>query len=92
MLLGAKFPQLMTTQPKAIACLAVSGALAGCLGVFTYLKAMQELQDAGKVAVLCASYPLVALILTVIILKEPLTATRVLGTVLIIGGVTLLNR
>ncbi|MBF0503175.1 MAG: EamA family transporter [Candidatus Riflebacteria bacterium] len=90
--LGGKWSMIPQVSGKVLACMICSGFLAGCAGVFTFMRAMQEVGDAGKVAVLTSTYPLVALILTVAILKEPVTVQKVLGTILITSGVVLLNR
>ncbi|HNV70761.1 MAG TPA: EamA family transporter [Candidatus Ozemobacteraceae bacterium] len=79
------------TSSKAILCLVVGGVLAGCLGVFTYMRAMQSVSDAGMVAVLTSTYPLVALALSVALLNEKLSLAKGVGSVLIVIGIFLLN-
>ncbi len=79
----------LTTQ--GIAVLSISGIMAGGIGVFAFLRSMQEVKDAGKVAVLTSTYPLLALVLTAIFFKESLTLWKFLGSLLITGGVILLN-
>ncbi|MBF0547797.1 MAG: EamA family transporter [Candidatus Riflebacteria bacterium] len=82
---------ILQSSWKTMACLCLSGLLSGCLGFITYLKAMQEISDAGKVAVLAATYPLVALICATIFLKEELTVFKLVGCLLIICGAALLD-
>ncbi len=82
---------VLETDRKAIACLVAGGFLAGCLGVFTYMRAMQSVEDAGMVAVLTSTYPLVALALSVVLLNEKLTLAKGIGSGLIVAGIFLLN-
>jgi len=86
-----KWGMLGDVTPRTALYLGVSGILAGCLGVFTYLRAMQVIQDAGKVAVMTSIYPLVALLCTVYFLQEKITTAKVAGSVLITAGIVLLN-
>ncbi|HEY9071270.1 MAG TPA: EamA family transporter [Candidatus Ozemobacteraceae bacterium] len=86
-----KWGLIAEITPRTALYLGVSGLLSGCLGVFTYLQAMKVVQDAGKVAVLTSTYPLVALLLTMLILHEKLTATKIAGSLLITVGIVLLN-
>ncbi|MFZ2955996.1 MAG: EamA family transporter [Candidatus Ozemobacteraceae bacterium] len=87
---SGKFGLVPQVSGKALGCMMTSGFLAGCAGVFTFMRAMQEVGDAGKVAVLTSTYPLLALILTVVILKEPFTIPKVGGALLITAGVIML--
>ncbi|MBI3039887.1 EamA family transporter [bacterium] len=89
---SGKWEMFSQTSQKSVACLAFSGIMAGCAGVFTYLKAMKEVGDAGKVAVLTSVYPLVALVITVIVLKEKLTGPKLFGSILTIAGIVFLNK
>ena len=78
---------------KVTACLVVSGFFAGCAGVFTYIRAIQVVGDAGRVAVMTTSMaPVLAMALTILLLREPVTAGKIAGTVLISLGAFLLNR
>jgi len=91
---GGKIPAIQETlaqsSPKVLACMLSSGIIAGCLGVYTFMRSLQEVGDAGKVAVLTSTYPLVALVLTVVLLGEKLTAAKIGGSLLITLGVALL--
>ncbi len=86
-----KWSLIGNVTPRTALYLGVSGILAGCVGVFTYLRAMQVVQDAGKVAVMTSVYPLVALVCTVYFLQEKITTAKLAGSVLITAGVVLLN-
>jgi transporter family protein len=87
-----KTPLLAQLSSKAILLLSLSGILAGCLGVFTYFRALQLTHDAGKVSVLSSTYPLIAMLLGFLLLGEKLTGTKIAGSVLITLGIILLNR
>lgn len=91
MTFSGKWGLLASVTPRTAMYLGVSGILAGCLGVFTFLRAMQVVKDAGKVAVLSSTYPLVALALTAFFLHEKITTAKIAGSVLITAGVVLLN-
>lgn len=88
---SGKWGLISQVTPKTVLFLGTSGILAGCLGIFAMLRAMQEVPDAGKVAVLIATYPVVALICTAIFLQEKFTVAKVAGTLLITAGAVLLN-
>ena len=53
---------------------------------------VQEAKDAGKVAVLSSTYPLIAMILGILLLGEKITFSKIIGGILITLGVILLNR
>lgn len=81
------------TSGKAIACLIAGGFFAGFAAIFTYMRAMQEVGDAGKVAVMTTSTaPFVAMALTILLLKEPVTSGKIIGTILVSAGIFFLNR
>jgi len=81
------------TSGKVLACLITSGFFAGFAAIFVFFRAMQEVGDAGKVAVMTTmGAPLVAMALGILLLKEPLTSGKVIGTLLISAGVFFINR
>ncbi|HOT29256.1 MAG TPA: EamA family transporter [Candidatus Ozemobacteraceae bacterium] len=86
-----KWGLVTQVAPKTILFLGTSGILAGCLGVLAMLKAFREVPDAGKVAVMIATYPVVSLFFTALLLHEKLTVAKIAGTVLITAGAILLN-
>ncbi len=81
---------LFTTDMKSIAIFAISGLMAGLIGMWTYLSALR-LGATSKVVPIAATYPLVTAILSVIILKEGVTLLRLIGTLFIIIGVWLVR-
>ena len=60
-------------------------------GMLFYYHAL-SLSQASRVVSLCATYPLVAFFLSLFFLGEPLSWVRLLGTFLVIGGVSCLVR
>ena len=69
---------------------AISGLLAGLIGMVTYFILL-KVSLASKVVPLVATYPLVTAILSTLFLKEPITIERLLGTVFIVAGVFLVK-
>ena len=83
---SGKIKGILSTDPKAIVIFSITGIMAGLLGMVTYFAALKR-APASQVVPIAAIYPLVAAILSVIILGEKVTPLRVTGTVLIITGV-----
>ena len=77
-------------SPKGLFLFSLSGIVAGLLGMFSYYSALKVLPS-SKVVPLCSTYPLVAALLSVLILKEELTLLRFLGIILIILGIWLVK-
>ena len=68
-----------------------------CLSVFTCLSpyllfsASMRWLEPGRAAMLAASEPIVAALISIFILREPADITVVLGIGLIVGGIILVN-
>ncbi|NPA40477.1 MAG: EamA family transporter [Thermodesulfobacteria bacterium] len=84
-LLLGKF-HLSSVSLKDIGILSLSGIVGGFLGMFTYFSLLKA-KSASKVVPLTSTYPLVATILAIIILKEKLTISKVIGTLLVVIGI-----
>lgn len=84
--ISGKIKDVFTTDIKAVIIFSISGLMAGLFGMWTYLSAL-KLGETSKVVPIAATYPLVTAILSVLILKEGVTAPRIIGTILIISGV-----
>lgn len=85
---------LLISQPvhltvKGVSWSAIS-VLCTALATFIFLKQMQ-VQEASTVIAVTSAYPLVTMMLCVIFLHEKVTLYKVLGTIAIILGVTLLG-
>jgi len=85
-----KTQSLMEINPKTIIFFSISGILAGLLGTWCYLSALR-IGEASQIVPISATYPLVATLLSFLILKEDLTISRILGTVFIVTGIWLLK-
>lgn len=81
---------LVKTDLKSIFIFSLTGIMAGLLGMITYFKALR-LGPTSQVVPIAATYPLVAAILSVLILGENLTPLRIVGTVFIIIGIWLVQ-
>ena len=64
--------------------------LSAIFGIFLYFMAMKKM-EATKVTPICATYPLVTLILGILFLHEQMTLTKIVGTVLAVAGVILIS-
>ena len=81
----------VTRMPKhSIALLALGGLLASVVGQLAFYQALKH-GDVSRVAPLVGTYPLVAALLGWWLLREPLTAMRLVGALLVVGGVLLLR-
>lgn len=88
-LLG-KDKALFSLSGKSILIFGASGVMAGLLGMWTYYAAL-KMEATSKIVPIAACYPLVTAILSILILKEDLTCSRVLGTALIVSGIWLVR-
>ena len=85
-----KISTLSKISIKIIVIFALSGILAGLLGMWTYFKVL-KLNPSSKIVPLAAVYPLITALLSIFFLKEEVSWQRILGTVLIILGVLLVK-
>jgi transporter family protein len=90
LLVTGKGRELLAMPGRTALFFVISGVLAGALGAFTYFKALQ-LAPASKVVPLASTYPLVAAVLSVLLLGESFTALRLVGIILIVAGVLLVK-
>jgi len=89
-LFAGKFKAIAAMPTKSLIYFALSGLVAGSLGVFTYFKAL-ELAPSSKIIPLAATYPLVTALLSVLFLGETLTFSRIIGIALICTGIFLVK-
>ena len=75
---------------KGFLIFGASGIMAGLLGMWTYYTAL-KMGATSKVVPIAACYPLVTALLSVLILREGVTLTRVIGTGLIVMGIWLVK-
>ncbi len=88
-LLG-KGKELASLDGKSILLFGASGMMAGLLGMWTYYTAL-KMEATSKIVPISACYPLVTALLSVLILQEGLSLSRVLGTILIVSGIWLVK-
>ena len=69
----------------------VAGARVGpIIGQLTYFRAL-KIAEASQVIPVCATYPLVALALAILLLREPLTVSKGAGAICIVAGIILIS-
>lgn len=86
MTVTGRIKDLITVDIKGLLLFALSGILAGLLGMWTYF-AVLRLQPASRIVPIAAAYPLVTVVLSILILKEGVTLGQIFGTILIITGI-----
>lgn len=86
LLVTGKVKQVLNTDAKTIAIFSITGLMAGLIGMITYFTALKK-GATSQVVPIAATYPLVAAILSIVILGEHVTLLRLLGTVFIIIGI-----
>ena len=88
-LLG-KGKSLMEVDGKGFLIFGASGMMAGLLGMWTYYTVLKA-EPTSKIVPIAACYPLVTVLLSALILKEGVTISRLIGTVLIVSGIWLVK-
>jgi transporter family protein len=89
--LTTPFQSFKFLEKRDLFYLGLSGITAGFLGMYFYFSLL-KIHQASQVVPLTATYPLVATFLAILILKEPLTLSKIIGTFLIASGIYLLFR
>lgn len=70
--------------------IALEGICAALLGQLAYYYALQ-LGEVGRVSPIVAAFPLVALMLGIVFLGEKISIAKIIASILIVSGVTLLR-
>jgi transporter family protein len=83
---------LLKPMPRGGALALLAGTAILTAGSFPLLIYALRHADASRVAPITATYPLVTVILSVLLLGEALTRQRVIGVVCIVAGVVLVSR
>ncbi|MCP4651996.1 MAG: EamA family transporter [Candidatus Omnitrophica bacterium] len=89
-IVSGKIKMLAKVPLKSIFMFMASGLLAGLIGMWAYFKVL-KINPSSKVVPLSAIYPLITAVLSVILLRENITLPRIIGTILIILGVSLVK-
>jgi len=91
LLLTSSYQNLKMLTKKDLFFLGLSGTTAGFLGMYFYFSLL-KMHQASQAVPLTATYPLASTLFAILILKEPLTLSKILGTLLIALGIYLLFR
>ena len=89
-LLLGKGKSLMEVDGKGFLIFGASGVMAGLFGMWTYYTVLKA-EPTSKIVPIAACYPLVTVLLGTLILKEGVTISRLIGTVLIVSGIWLVK-
>jgi len=81
---------LVTVEWRSVLFFGLSGICGGVAGLWTYYHALR-LGGASLVVPITATYPLITVFLSWLILQEGLTFSRIVGTALIVVGVWLVK-
>ena len=87
---SGRLGNLMTLDGRTVLFFGLSGICGGAAGLWTYYHALR-LGGASLVVPITATYPLITVLLSWLILQESLTVPRVIGTGLIVLGVWLVK-
>lgn len=87
---SGRLGNLMTLNGRTVLFFGLSGICGGAAGLWTYYHALR-LGGASLVVPITATYPLITVLLSWLILQESLTLPRVVGTGLIVLGVWLVK-
>ncbi|MFN4197255.1 MAG: EamA family transporter [Caldimicrobium sp.] len=85
LLFTGTYQQLKEVSLKAFFIIGISGILAGFLGMYFYFSLL-KIHPASQIAPLTATYPLIASVLAILFLNEPISLEKLLGTFLIVLG------
>lgn len=89
-LASGKFREIVNTDTRSMLYFSGSGILAGLIGVATYYGALR-LGQTSQVVPLASTYPMVAVLLSILFLNEQVTLPRVIGTLFVVLGIYFLN-
>lgn len=82
--------QIITMNKTSLLYIVAGGILAGLLGQLTYFTALKH-SPSTLVVPIAATYPLVAMIISVIFLEEKFTFNKGLGTLFVVLGIAFLR-
>tara|TARA_B100000315_G_scaffold259426_1_gene315450 strand:- start:3143 stop:3562 length:420 start_codon:yes stop_codon:yes gene_type:complete len=88
--LSGRIAQVVKLPAKTILIFCLSGLFAGFLAMLTYFKIL-KVNPTSKIVPLTSTYPLFTAVLSLLILKEGFSWQRIIGTILIAGGVLLVR-
>lgn len=90
LILMGKISSIATVDLRSAFFVAAGGVVAGLAGQLAFYSALKS-GEASVVVPVAATYPLVALLVSVIFLGEPFTLQKLIGVSLVVGGVIMLR-
>lgn len=82
--------ELSSIDTRSALLVMAGGLLAGFVGQITYYTALKS-GEASVVVPVAATYPLVALVVSLVVLGEAMSFQKLAGVLLVVGGVALLR-
>ena len=82
--------ELGSIDTRSALLVMAGGLLAGFVGQITYYTALKS-GEASVVVPVAATYPLVALVVSLVVLGEAFSIQKLAGVLLVVGGVALLR-
>ncbi len=89
-LFSGQWRAVTAVDARTVFYLISGGILAGLCGQWAYFKALKH-SESSRVVPIAGTYPLIALITSIVFLKEELTLAKAIGTVLVVTGIILLR-
>ncbi len=90
LLFSGQFRQIGAMESKGVIFMVVGGLIAGGIGQWLYYQALKS-TEASRVVPIAGSYPLLAMIASIVFLGKQITLSKVIGTLLIVGGIILIR-
>jgi transporter family protein len=92
LLLSPRMRAVVFSPPaKVIAIACFTGMLSWLIAQYFFFKAL-EIEQVSLVVPFTATFPAVTMLLAYIALREPITASKIIGTALIVGGCIFLSK
>ncbi len=89
-LFSGQLKAVMSIDARTAFYLILGGVMAGLCGQWAYFKALKY-SESSRVVPIAGTYPLIALITSMVFLKEELTLAKAIGTLLVVAGIFLLR-
>ena len=90
LLFSGQFRQIGAMGSKSVIFMVMGGLIAGGIGQWLYFQALKSM-EASRVVPIAGSYPLIAMIASIVFLGEQITLSKIIGTLLIVGGIILIR-
>lgn len=90
MIFAGKAKQIITIDKGSLLYLAIGGIMAGLLGVWAYFNAL-KCCPSTLIVPIAATYPLIAMAMSILFLGESFTLSKGIGTLLVVLGIAFLQ-